>query len=41
MDKKEILHRWAENFDGVINRPSHINEDVIAQLPHGEDELGS
>ena len=33
MDKAEILHRWDEHFDSVLNRPSHINEDVIAQLP--------
>ena len=31
-DKAEILHRWAEHFDSVLNR-SHINEDVLAQLP--------
>ena len=22
-DKAEILHRWAEHFDGVLNRSSH------------------
>ena len=31
-DKAEILHRWAEHFDSVLNR-SHINKDVLTQLP--------
>ena len=31
-DKAEILHLWAEHFDSVLNRTSHIIEDVIAQL---------
>ena len=33
MDKAEILHRWVKHFDSVPSCPSHINEDVIAQLP--------
>ena len=32
-DKAEIVHRWATHFDSVPSCPSHINEDVIAQLP--------
>ncbi|KAK3887593.1 hypothetical protein Pcinc_008297 [Petrolisthes cinctipes] len=31
--KKEILERWAEHFDSVLNRPSSINNEVIARLP--------
>ena len=31
-DKAEILRRWVEHFDSVLNFPSHINEDVIPQL---------
>ena len=25
-DKEAILKRWAEHFDGVLNRPSSIND---------------
>ena len=25
-DKKEILKRWAEYFNGILNRPSKIND---------------
>ena len=31
-DKEAILKRWAEHFDGVLNRPSSINE-AINRLP--------
>ena len=31
--KAEILHRRATHLDSVQNCPSHINEDVIVQLP--------
>ena len=27
-DKEAILKRWAEHFNGVLNRPSGINEDA-------------
>ena len=34
-DKEAILKRWAEHFDGVLNRPSSIKE-AINRLPHVE-----
>ena len=35
-DKEAILKRWAEHFDGVINRPSSINDEAINRLPQVE-----
>ena len=35
-DKEAILKRWAEHFDGVLNRPSSINEEGINRLPQVE-----
>ena len=35
-DKKAILKRWAEHFDGVLNRPSSINDEAINRLPQVE-----
>ena len=35
-DKEAILKRWAEHFDGVLNRPSSINEEAINRLPQLE-----
>ena len=32
-DKEAILKRWAEHFDGVLNRPSSINDEAIKRLP--------
>ena len=32
-EKSHILDRWAEHFDAVLNRPSHINEEAINRLP--------
>ncbi|XP_035658037.1 uncharacterized protein LOC118403431 [Branchiostoma floridae] len=32
-DKDDILKRWAEHFDSVLNRPSSINEEAISRLP--------
>ena len=32
-DKESILARWAEHFDGVLNRPSSINNEAIERLP--------
>ena len=32
-NKEDILMRWAEHFDSVLNRPSVINEDAINRLP--------
>ena len=26
-DKEAILKRWAEHFDGVLNRPSSVNDE--------------
>ena len=31
--KNKILERWVEHFDGVLNRPSFINNKGIEQLP--------
>ena len=35
-DKEAILKRWAEYFDGVLNRPSSINDEAINRLPQVE-----
>ena len=35
-DKEAILNRWAEHFDGVLNRPSSINDEAINKLPQVE-----
>ena len=35
-DKEAILKRWAEHFDGVLNRPSSINDKAINRLPQVE-----
>ena len=32
-DKEKVLERWAEHFNGVLNRPSTINKEAIARLP--------
>ncbi|KAL8576902.1 hypothetical protein ACOMHN_064686 [Nucella lapillus] len=32
-DKKQILERWAEHIDSVLNRPAVINDEAIARLP--------
>ena len=31
-DKKGILERWAEHFNGILNRPSKINDEAIQRL---------
>ena len=35
-DKEAIVKSWAEHFDGVLNRPSSINDDAINRLPQVE-----
>ena len=35
-DKEAVLKRWAEHFDGVLNRPSSINDEAINKLPQVE-----
>ena len=35
-DNEAILKRWAEHFDGVLNRPSSINDEAINRLPQVE-----
>ena len=35
-DKEAILKRWAEHFDGILNRPSSINDEAINRLPQVE-----
>ena len=35
-DKEDILKRYAEHFDGVLNRPSSINDKAINRLPQME-----
>ena len=32
-DKNKIVERWAEHFDGVLNRPSSINDAAIQCVP--------
>lgn len=31
--KENILERWVENFEYVLNRPSTFNDKAIARLP--------
>ena len=35
-ERSEILERWAEHFDSVLNRPSAINDAAINRLPQVE-----
>ena len=35
-DQKAILKRWAEHFDGVLNRPFSINDEAFNRLPQME-----
>ena len=35
-DKVAILKRWAEHFDGILSRPSSINDEAINRLPQVE-----
>ena len=35
-DTEAIFKRWAEHFDGVLNRPSSINDEAINRLPQVE-----
>ena len=35
-DKEAILKRWTEHIDGVLNRPSSINDKAINRLPQVE-----
>nr|VZI52094.1 unnamed protein product [Spirometra erinaceieuropaei] len=35
-EKTQILQRWAENFRGVLNRPSAISDAAIKRLPQVE-----
>ncbi|XP_047502747.1 uncharacterized protein LOC125048220 [Penaeus chinensis] len=35
-EKKQILDRWAEHFNQVLNRPATINNAAIARLPQVE-----
>ncbi|KAI8479295.1 hypothetical protein Bbelb_429670, partial [Branchiostoma belcheri] len=41
--KEDILKRWAEHFDNVLNRPSEINNEAIDHLPQVpiDDELAA
>ncbi|KAJ8030364.1 LINE-1 retrotransposable element ORF2 protein [Holothuria leucospilota] len=32
-DRKQILERWAEHFNSVLNRPLSINNNAIDRLP--------
>ena len=35
-EKTQILERWAEDFNSVLNRPASINDEAINQLPQVE-----
>ena len=39
IEKKQILERWAEHFDSVLNRPASVNDEAIARLPQVEPNL--
>ena len=32
-DKLDILKRWAEHFNSVLNRSSYVNDNAINRLP--------
>ena len=32
-EKDKVLEKWAEHFEGVLNRPSSINDEAIERLP--------
>ncbi len=32
-EKKQILERWADHFNQVLNRPAEINDKAITSLP--------
>ena len=38
-EKKQILERWAEHFDSVLNGPSTINDAAIECLPQAPVNL--
>nr|VZI43833.1 unnamed protein product [Spirometra erinaceieuropaei] len=38
-EKTQILHRWAEHFRGVLNRPSVISDAAIERLPQVETNV--
>ena len=38
-EKAHILDRWAEHFDAVLSRSSHINEEAINRLPQNTINL--
>nr|VZI43743.1 unnamed protein product [Spirometra erinaceieuropaei] len=38
-EKTQILQRWAEHFQGVLNRPSVISDAAIACLPQVETNV--
>ena len=38
-DRSQILDRWAEHFDIVLNRPSTINDAAIDRLPQIETNM--
>nr|VZI44769.1 unnamed protein product [Spirometra erinaceieuropaei] len=38
-EKTQILKRWAEHFQGVLNRPSVISDAAIARLPQVETNV--
>nr|VZI18603.1 unnamed protein product [Spirometra erinaceieuropaei] len=38
-EKTKIIQRWAENFRGVIKRPSAISDAAIERLPHVETNM--
>ena len=35
-DPEEILNRWEEHFDSVLNQPSEFDMSVLYKLPHWE-----
>ena len=35
-EKTQILERWAEHFNSVLNRPASINNEAINRLPQVE-----
>ena len=37
--KEVILKRWAEYFDGILNRPLSINDEAIIRVPQVECNL--
>ena len=35
-EKEQILNRWGEHFDSVLNRPSTVNDEALDRIPQAK-----